>query len=78
MKTFSMKILALLILSALSSGLSAQTYSNLDKTKVDSSEYKYLLPIWGKKTHALGFDLPYSAGIGINYLWQKSDIVISV
>jgi hypothetical protein len=43
---------------------------------IKSTEYPYALPIWGKKAAALGFNLPYSAGIGINYLWQESDLVI--
>ena len=41
-----------------------------------ATEYPYALPIWGKKAAAMGFNLPYSAGIGINYLWQESDLVI--
>jgi len=55
----------------------AQVYSELTKTPKDTLDYNYLLPIFGKKVKALGFDLPYSAGISVNYLWQKSDIVIS-
>ncbi|MEN8225878.1 MAG: hypothetical protein ABFS05_11035 [Bacteroidota bacterium] len=55
----------------------SQTYSNLDKNVEDSSEYKHILPIWGEKAHKAGFNLPYSAGIGVNYLWQQSDILIS-
>ena len=45
-------------------------------TASKNTEYTYALPIWGKKAAALGFNLPYSAGIGINYLWQESDLVI--
>jgi hypothetical protein len=30
----------------------------------------------GKKAYQAGYDLPYSAGLGINYIWQKSDLVI--
>ncbi|MBP6334704.1 MAG: hypothetical protein KA444_04460 [Bacteroidia bacterium] len=41
-----------------------------------SSEYPYALPIWGAKATSKGFDLPYSAGFGINYLWQESDLLI--
>ena len=44
---------------------------------IKTTEYPYALPIWGKKAAAMGFNLPYSAGIGINYLWQKSDLVIN-
>lgn len=40
------------------------------------TEYPYILPIWGAKVTAKGFDLPYSAGLGINYLWQESDLII--
>src|SRR5688572_10906502 len=62
----------------------AQVYTNKEMGKknealVDSlknSEYPYLLPIWGKKVAKKGFNLPYSAGLGVNYLWQKSDLVI--
>lgn len=42
-----------------------------------SSVYPYALPIWGKKASALGFELPYSVGVNVNYLWQESDIVIN-
>ena len=50
-----------------------QVYSELNNTPKDSTEYNFLLPIFGKKVHALGFDLPYSAGISVNYLTQKSN-----
>ncbi|HET8962280.1 MAG TPA: hypothetical protein VFM99_00165 [Chitinophagales bacterium] len=43
---------------------------------IKNSEYPYSLPIWGQKVTNKGFDLPYSAGIGINYLWQQSDLII--
>jgi hypothetical protein len=46
-----------------------------DSLKV--KEYPYVLPIWGAKATAKGYDLPYSAGIGVNYLAQKSDLLIS-
>ena len=55
----------------------SQVYSELTKAKKDSTEYKQLLPILGKKVHELGFDLPHSAGLGVNYLWQQSDITVS-
>jgi len=62
-----------------------QVYSNKEVGKkntdaIDSlknSEYPYVLPIWGKKATALGFKLPLSAGLGLNYLWQESDLVIN-
>jgi len=55
----------------------SQVYSDLEKNPPESTDYPYLLPIWGQKVKEKGFDLPYSAGIGINYLWQDSDINIS-
>jgi hypothetical protein len=42
-----------------------------------SAEYPYLLPIWGKKVAQKGFRLPKSAGLSVQYLWQKSDIAIN-
>ncbi len=77
---------ALLILSftIFSSVVFGQVYTNKEVGEknaelIDSlknTEYPYILPIWGKKVTKLGYDLPYSAGIGVNYLWQKSDLVI--
>ena len=63
---------------------SAQVYSNKEVGKkntqlIDSlkkSEYPYALPIWGDKATKAGFSLPYSAGISMQYIWQKSDLVI--
>ena len=64
--------------------LNAQVYTNkvvgakneilIDSLK--STEYPYALPILGAKAAARGYDLPYSAGIGINYLWQESSLII--
>ncbi|WP_018344770.1 hypothetical protein [Cytophaga aurantiaca] len=59
----------------------AQVFSDRDNLKKDTVKqeepYPYLLPIWGKKVAAKGFKLPYSGGLGLNYLWQKSDITVS-
>jgi hypothetical protein len=46
------------------------------KDSLEVTEYPYALPILGAKAAKRGYDLPYSAGIGVNYLWQKSDLVI--
>ncbi|HRZ32544.1 MAG TPA: hypothetical protein P5188_09560, partial [Flavobacterium sp.] len=62
----------------------AQVYSNKEVGKknqeiIDSlktAEYPYSLPIWGAKATEKGFSLPYSAGIGVNYLGQESDLII--
>ncbi|HEU5291391.1 MAG TPA: hypothetical protein VFU05_12155 [Cyclobacteriaceae bacterium] len=75
-------LLAVGILACVAS--EAQVYSNKvvgkkNAAAIDSlkkADYPYILPIWGQKAAKRGFNLPYSAGIGINYLWQKSDLVI--
>jgi hypothetical protein len=78
------KLLFVLCLVISANQIMAQVYSdkvvgkknaNL-KDSLQKKEYPYILPIWGKKATARGFDLPYSAGLNINYLWQESDIVI--
>ena len=77
---------ALLIFSLIiySPTVFSQVYTNKEVGKknaelIDSlkkTEYPYALPIWGKKVTKKGYNLPYSAGIGVNYLWQKSELVI--
>ena len=47
------------------------------KDSLKTEEYPYSLPIWGKKVTKLGYDLPYSAGVSVNYFWQKSDLTIN-
>lgn len=69
-------IYALLFCMALGN-VFGQVYTNKPKALKDTTTYNSLLPIFGKKVKELGFDLPYSAGISVNYLWQKSEISIS-
>jgi len=65
--------------------LHSQVYTNVVvgeknaelKDSIQQSEYPYALPIWGDKATALGYDLPYSAGLGLNYITQESDLIIS-
>jgi opacity protein-like surface antigen len=72
------------LLCLISLAANAQVYSNKEVGKKNAeladslrnSEYQYSLPILGKKAHKAGYNLPYSAGISVNYLWQKSDLVI--
>jgi hypothetical protein len=68
-------ILCVLYLQSTAQVFSDKTTSrnNADTLK----EHKFLLPIWGDKAIAAGYNLPYSGGIGINYLWQQSDITIN-
>ena len=59
--------------------LFGQSYSEQGLVKSDSLnnlEYPYILPIYGAQAYKLGYKLPYSAGIGINYLTQESDLII--
>ncbi len=46
------------------------------KDSIEAHEYPYSLPILGKQATAKGYQLPYSAGFGVNYLWQESSLVI--
>lgn len=78
------RLIVLLLVLAGFSGY-AQVYSNKvvgkkNEAIIDSlkkSEYPYVLPIWGAKATKAGFNLPYSAGLGVNYLWQRSELVIN-
>src|SRR5215831_17445667 len=40
-------------------------------------EYPYMLPIWGKKVVAKGYNIPKSAGVSAQYVYQQSDILIT-
>lgn len=41
------------------------------------SKYPYALPIWGDKATRRGYNLPYSAGLSLQYFGQRSDILIN-
>jgi hypothetical protein len=68
--------------------LSIQAYSQVYTNKIvgeknaalkDSlkvADYPYSLPIWGEKATQKGYQLPYSAGVSLNYFWQESSITI--
>lgn len=50
-----------------------------DSLIIDSlktAEYPYVFPFWGESVQQKGIQLPFSAGLGVNYIWQESDIVI--
>lgn len=60
----------------------AQVYPNKDLPLKSieppkAVDYPYMLPIWGKKAAQLGFQLPLSAGISTQYLWQESELILS-
>jgi hypothetical protein len=80
------KKLTILFLNTLfiASGAFSQVYTNKDvgkknKALIDSlkkAEWPYVFPITGKKATQRGFDLPYSAGVSMQYFGQQSDIII--
>ena len=80
----NLRILLVFVLIVALSPAFGQVYSDkvVGKKNADladslkASEYPYILPILGAAATKRGFDLPYSAGLGINYLWQESDLVI--
>lgn len=82
--TGSYVIAGLLISMFVMNDAMGQVYSNKEvgaknqalADSLKSSEYPYSLPIWGAKATKLGFNLPYSAGLGLNYFWQRSDLII--
>lgn len=81
MKNTTLKILFLLFCSlpSLSQVYTDKVVGQKKEAIRDSlktSEYPYLLPILGEKVAQKGFDLPYSAGVSVNYFWQKSDLLI--
>lgn len=47
------------------------------KDSLEKSEYPYLLPIWGAKVVAKGYDIPYSAGVSVNYVTQESALILN-
>ena len=69
----------------LSSIVFGQVFTNKEvgkknKLLIDSlkqSDYPYTLPIWGAKATKAGYDLPYSAGVSVQYFWQESALEIS-
>jgi hypothetical protein len=81
MKTHS-KILIIFLLYGFSASAQVFTNKEVGKKNVDlidslkNKEWPYALPIWGKKVTAMGYDLPYSAGVSVQYFNQVSDIVI--
>ncbi len=84
MKQMFKLTLCLALLTGFSVTMFGQVYSNKEVGKknaahVDSIKHKewpYVLPLMGKKATARGFDLPYPAGISMQYFWQQSDIII--
>ncbi|HZV45147.1 MAG TPA: hypothetical protein VFF90_11750, partial [Saprospiraceae bacterium] len=62
----------------------SQVYTNVEvgeknqalADSIKKTPYPYLLPLWGERAAALGYNLPYSAGVSLNYLTQESKVII--
>lgn len=39
-------------------------------------DYNYTFPIWGQEAYKRGFDIPYPAGIMVNYVWMDQGIIV--
>jgi len=78
-KLFQTLFLLLFTLQTFAQVYTDKIVGKKNKAAIDSlkkSEWPYSLPIWGKKVTAMGYKLPYAAGVGVNYFWQKSELVI--
>jgi hypothetical protein len=79
-----LSVVLLLVALACAPAARAQVFTNKvvgekNKEYADSLKkavYPYALPIWGDKATKRGYDLPYSAGLSMQYFGQRSDIVI--
>ncbi len=77
-------ITGFLVLQLLSQIGFAQVYSNKPAPRkqsdlidsISKTEYPYILPILGAGATKKGFELPYSAGISMQYFQQVSDLII--
>ncbi len=74
----------LMAFMAVATVVHAQVFSNKEvgqknQALVDSlktTEYPYALPIWGAKAVKRGYNIPYPAGLSVQYYGQRSDITI--
>ena len=79
------KIFFALALTFLIANMSlGQVYTNKEVGKknevlidsIKAKPYPYSLPIWGAKAAAKGYNLPYSAGVSVNYFQQESALIL--
>lgn len=80
MKTYKLLLMLLMSVSMFSQVYSDKVVGKKNEALKDSlkhQEYPYILPIWGDKVAKKGFQLPYSAGVSVNYFWQQSDIIVN-
>lgn len=77
------KLIAFLIVLVSFSSF-GQVFSNKEVGKrnaeladsLKKADYPYSLPIWGDKATKAGYNLPYSAGLSVQYFTQESAILI--
>jgi len=78
-------LLTVVLISIAFGQIQAQVYTNKEVGKknealadsLKASEYPYMLPIWGAKVVARGYDIPYSAGVSVNYFTQTSSLILN-
>ncbi len=79
MKKILTPILLLLIVSELFGQYSNKVTSKKFNDYADSlkqMEYSSVFPILGKQAYKAGFDVPFPAGISLNYFWQEQNVII--
>lgn len=54
--------------------ISKKQQSYIDSLK--QVEYNYIFPILGQQAYKQGFDIPYPAGLMLNYIWMDQGIII--
>src|SRR5215207_521873 len=69
-------VAAAICLTAATSGSAQNPDLTLSKAQRDSilKNYHNVFPIWGRKAIATGFDLPYPAGLGLNFVYASQTI----
>jgi hypothetical protein len=78
------KLLVCLVLMIFGLSTVEAQYSSISVNKkklsyrdsIKAVKYDYIFPIWGQKVYEKGFDIPYPAGLMVNYIWMKQNIVI--
>jgi hypothetical protein len=76
---FAAALLSLVSLEAISQNAPDKLVFKSDQALIDSlkrTDYPYLFPLWGDKVQKMGIKMPLPAGIGVNYLWQESELLI--
>lgn len=79
-KAYPLLLLLLLFQVSFAQVFTNKPVGKKNTQRIDSlkkSEYPYVLPILGAKAVKAGYDLPYSAGLSVQYLWQKQDLLIN-